>query len=205
MVPILLCNTYVVGAFPHTVWTCNCYTYKVSMAKSQKRMASINLSDEVFGLLTSEQKRTGLSRKELISMALMESANKAQSAPIVRFKLTEPLFLMELRRDVISLEAIAKNLRFRIHKEKNKDPTQLPAVVLELHKLKEVVEGLQTLETVIREKRGLLDGLTASDYEGLKQLPTWLTKMRRSAEAAPDKAKRLARYDLIERVVRLLT
>lgn len=187
--------------------TSNARLITISMAKDQKRVASINLRDDGYDALITLQKRTGLSRKDVISNALVESLNKSLAAPIVKFKLTEPLFLLELRRDVVSLEAAAKSLRFRIHSEKHKDPTQLPVLVLELQKLKAVVEGLQVLETVIRTKNGLLEGLNASDYEGLKKLPAWCASMRKTAQSATptDKAKRLARYDLIERIALLLT
>jgi hypothetical protein len=176
------------------------------MGREQKRVASINMTKEGFEAMMTMTKKTGFSRKEVVSRALVSALTNSMSEPVVRFNFVEPLLLVELRKDVVALETAAEGLRRGLFaarwQSRDDDPNQIVNLIREVQAL---LPKFDQLGGEIAEKHQLLLGLTPADHAELSGILGWIETTRRAASegAQADQSKRMARYDLIERLVRL--
>jgi hypothetical protein len=171
--------------------------------KEQKRLASINLTKAGFEAMEALTKKTQLSRKEVVSKSLEDSLNGTKNETIVKFKFSDPILVIELRKEIIALESAADTLRKALYSIRPRDDKQADKIGNILYQIQDMLPAFERIGETLKEKHRLLDGLTPADHAALPAILPWLNNLRKSAEGQPDKAKRLARHDLIERLVKL--
>ncbi|MBA2271345.1 MAG: hypothetical protein H0W20_12255 [Chthoniobacterales bacterium] len=175
--------------------------------KEQKRLASINLTKEAYDALETIAKKTKLSRKDIVSAALTKAESLVMGNSAVKFNLADPVVLVELRRDVVALEAAAEEIRKALYAIRPKDPKQAELLTTQITRIQKQLEDWDTFDVVLREKQKLLNGLTSDDHGRISGLLSWLDGMKeniKNAKDLKDAPTRLARYDLLERILKLI-
>ena len=171
--------------------------------KDQKRVASINLTKAGYEAMEALTKKTQLPRKEVVSRALLDSLNGTKNETIVKFKLPDPLHVVELRKDIVTVEAAAEDVRKGLYSIRPRDPEQADKIAKLLGKVHKLLISFESISETLKEKHRLLEGLTAADHARLLDLIEWVDGFRPAAQGKNDSAKRMARYDLVERLVKL--
>jgi hypothetical protein len=124
----------------------------------------------------------------------------------VKFKLPDPTVLLELRRDVVALESAADDVRKALYAIRPRDPKQAELLAVTISKIQRQLEVWDAFDLVLREKQKLLEGLTPDDHKRIPSLFSWLDGMRENAKAKEikDPEIRIARYDLLEKILKLI-
>lgn len=171
--------------------------------KEQKRVASINMTKAGFECMEALTKKTGLPRKEVVSRALVDAFNGTKNETIVKFKLPDPLHVVELRKDIVSIEAAADEIRKGLYSIRSRDPKQADKIAGILNDVKNLLISFESISETLKEKHRLLDGLSAADHARLPEALSWLARLKESAAGKADGPKRIAKYDVLERLVKL--
>ncbi len=172
------------------------------VAKKGKRkdtvVGSWNITNDAEKGLKLLQRRTGKSKKEIVSGAILNALKVNIDAPIIKFNLPSPNELMLYRAEVVSLEAESTRLCDAL---KNLRPTSKE----QAQRAAEVLSGLDNhlifLENVSRKlgkKERLLENLSEEDYHNLGKVFPWLDEQRDLLKGRPNSKRRLARIALLE-------
>ncbi len=173
------------------------------MGKEQARVASINLTNAGKGAMESLCKKTGKSRKEVVSSALVHALNGTMSETVVRFNFMEPALLTELSKAVREVTASTHKLRdgfLGIRSWADNQYELREQVLTDMHAH---LTKLEEFQRHFKGKYSLLQGLSANDYKHLPNVLKWIAENTKASQLAPNKATRLLLFDLLNRLVRL--
>jgi hypothetical protein len=171
--------------------------------KEQVRIASVNLTEAAFQALLAIQKKTGKSRRDIISAAIVDQLAPTLNQTVLRFKFPDPSLLLDLRLEVVEMVSAAEQIRKGLYSVRPTDKEQKETVTKHIHKVQTWLTKADEMEVTLQEKQKLLNGLTVADYNNIPKLLQWLESGRKSAEFATDKKVRLAVFALIETLLKL--
>jgi lysyl-tRNA synthetase class I len=171
--------------------------------KEQVRIASINLTEAAFQALLAIQKKTGNSRRDIISAAIVDHLAPTLNQTVLRFKFPEPSLLLDLRLEVVEMVSAAEQIRKGLYSVRPTDKEQKETVSKHINKVQKWLTKADEMEVNLQEKQKLLNALTPVDYERIPKVLEWLVGMRDSAKTSTDKKARIERYDIIEKLCNL--
>ncbi len=177
-----------------------------SVKKEQVRIASINLTEAAFQALLAIQKKTGKSRRDIISAAILDQLAPTLNQTVLRFKFPDPSLLLDLRLEVVEMVSSAETIRKGLYSIRPTDIKQKETVVEQINKVQTWLTKADKLELNLQEKQRLLTELTPDDHAALLVLVPWISTMRKSAlglDNPQEKKKRLARSELLAKLVKL--
>jgi hypothetical protein len=107
---------------------------------------------------------------------------------------------------VVALEAAADDIRKALYAIRPRDPKQAELLAAEISKIQRQMIHWNNVDVVLREKQKLLHGLTPDDHKSIPGLLGWLDGMREVAKGkdVKDGKARMERYDLLERILKLI-
>ncbi len=173
------------------------------MGNEQERVASINLTTPGKNAMISLQKKTGKSRKEVVSSALVQALNGSMLEPIVRFNFMEPALLTELAKAVREVIASTHKLREGFLGIRSWSDDQLQRREKVLTDMHAHLIKLEEFEKHFKGKYSLLQTLSGEDYKMLPKINNLLNNLRASAKGSADRAFREARYAFVEKLIAL--
>ncbi len=173
------------------------------MGNEQERVASINLTTAGKAAMLSLQKKTGKSRKDIVSSALVQALNGSMLEPVIRFNFMEPALLTELAKAVREVIASTHKLRDGFLGIRSWSDDQLQRREKVLTDMHAHLIKLEEFEKHFKGKYSLLQTLSGDDYKMLPKINTMLNNLRKSAETSGDRAVREARYDFVEKLIAL--
>lgn len=168
------------------------------------KVGSFNLTEEGYRALTSLQKKTGKSKKEIVSASLISTLKGAVDQPILKFNLPDPDEIMLFRSEIVELEFQANRLTKALYGIRPIGKDQAKEVAKVLGGIEDHLKSLQVIDDMFKVKQRLLRGLTVSDYQALGKLLPWFEQQRVFLKAKNHVPARIARNDLLEQMVHLI-
>jgi hypothetical protein len=168
------------------------------------QVGSFNLTDEASKALATLQKKTGKSKKEIVSASLISTLKGAVDQPVLKFNLPDPEEIMLLRSEIVELEFQANRLTKAIHQIRPVNKDQAKEVAKAMIGMQEHLKSLQVIDGMFKQKQHLLEGLTVAEYQSLGKLLPWFEQQRVFLKTKTHAPVRIARLDLMEQIVRLI-
>jgi hypothetical protein len=174
--------------------------------KEQKKVASFSLTDEGYRALLALEKKTGKTRKELVSSAIIASLGNTmtQINKMVTFNLPDPNEIMAFRFEIVTLESDADRLITALFGLRPKDKKQGEQIAVLIKELQAHIEELRRIDEVLKSKQRLLKDLSVSDYETVPKLVRWFEAIKEKAAGKPDGRIRVAQAELTLKLLRTL-
>lgn len=166
--------------------------------KEKKRVGSFTLTEEGYQALATLQKKSGRSKKDLVSEALVGSMNRTIDQKVVEFQLPNPKELMGFRSDIVALESEAQAIVDGLYSLRPRDKEYAKKVAAVIGQLQEHIVGLRFIDGEFRKKLRVLKGLTAEDHEQLPRILRWMDDFRLKAKGLPDMKRRLEFAGVVE-------
>jgi hypothetical protein len=171
--------------------------------KEVKHVGSFNLTEAGYHALATLQKKTGKSKKEIVSSALEASLIPVLDRKVVEFQLPDPKTVMTFRTDVVVIEAVIKDLVDALYGLRPRDKEYAKKLAGLIGQLQDELQGLRFIDDSFRQKLLILKGLTPEDYERIPRVVKWVEGQRLAAKGKPDEKNRLIFINLIEKLARL--
>lgn len=178
-------------------------SYVFDMRSENKRVGSFNLTEEGYQALATLQKKTGHSRKDVVSGALIEALGPTLDRKVIEFQLPDPAEVMMFRTDIVALETAAKDIVDALYGIRPKDKTSAKSLADVIAQLYDHIADLKLLDGEFRKKLKLLKGLSSEDFDQYGYLVNWLNSAKSWAQGRAEEKKKLRLYELIEKLARL--
>jgi hypothetical protein len=172
--------------------------------KEQKRVASFSLTEAGYQALLSLEKKTKLSRKEVVSSALTKELKVAINQSVVTFRLPDPAEIMLLRTEIVNLESQSDDLIKALFGLRPKDKEHAKELAGLITELQNHIKRLRDIDAVFKQKQHLIKELSPADYKLIPKVIEGIENLLEAAKGKADAAGRIARHELTLRLLRIV-
>lgn len=173
--------------------------------KEIKRVGSFNLTDAGYQALHTLEKKTGKSRKDIVSSALTAALGTTLNQAVVTFRLPSPEEIMLLRTEIVNLESAGDALIKALYGLRPKDRDQSKQIASLIKAIQEHISELKAIDDVFKQKQHVLKSLTVSDYKLLPKLIEQVEASKNGVKGRSDENARMARAELLLKVLKIIT
>jgi hypothetical protein len=172
--------------------------------KEIKRVGSFNLTDAGYQALHTLEKKTGKSRKEIVSSALTAALGTTLNQAVVTFRLPDPEEIMLLRSEIVNLESSAADLKAALFGLRPKDKETAKQLAHLISRIQEHINELRGIDNVFKQKQHLLKSLSFAEYKAIPSVISAVEKMVEAAKGKHGEAGRQARAELMLKILKII-